>query len=285
MAKAKVSKELSVEERLRALYNLQKVDSEITKIQILRGELPLEVQDLEDEIAGLQTRIEKLEAEQTDNDTAVSNKNNEIEDARILIKKYEEQQNNVRNNREFDALTKEVEFQNLEIELCEKKIREFKFKMDEVSATLEKAKAFIDNRKQDLDLKKSELEGITKETQKEEDGLLKQSEVIGENIEERLFTAYKRIRGNARNGLAVVAVERDACGGCFNKIPPQRQLDIRMRNRISVCEYCGRILVDKDIEISLEELEKKLEIERREAEEAKAKRPKRRTTRVKKEKK
>ncbi len=285
MAKAKVSKELSVEERLRALYNLQKVDSEITKIQILRGELPLEVQDLEDEIAGLQTRVEKLEGEQKDNETAISNKKNEIEDAGVLIKKYEEQQNNVRNNREFDAITKEIEYQNLEIELCEKKIREFKFKTDEASATLEKAKLFTDNRVQDLELKKSELESITKETQKEEDDLLKQSELIGEKVEERLLTAYKRIRGNARNGLAVVAVERDACGGCFNKIPPQRQLDIRMRNRISVCEYCGRILVDKDIEISLEELEKKLEIERKEAEEAKAKRPKRRTTRVKKEKK
>ena len=284
MAKAKVSKELSVEERLRALYNLQKVDSEITKIQILRGELPLEVQDLEDEIEGLQTRIEKLEGEQTDNETAISNKKNEIEDAGVLIKKYEEQQNNVRNNREFDALTKEVEFQNLEIELCEKKIREFKFKTDEITATLDKAKLFTDNRVQDLELKKSELDSITKETQKEEDDLHKQSELIGEKVEERLLTAYKRIRGNARNGLAVVAVERDACGGCFNKIPPQRQLDIRMRNRISVCEYCGRILVDKDIDISLEELEKKLEIERKEAEEAKAKRPKRRTTRVKKEK-
>ena len=285
MAKAKVSKELSVEERLRALYNLQKVDSEITKIKILRGELPLEVQDLEDEIAGLQTRIEKLEVEVKDNETATSNKSNEIEDANVLIKKYEEQQNNVRNNREFDALTKEVEFQNLEIELCEKKIREFKFKKDEIVKNLEKAVSFIDDRKKDLDLKNSELEGITKETQKEEDDLLVKSEKIGKDIEERLFTAYKRIRGNARNGLAVVAVERDACGGCFNKIPPQRQLDIRMRNRISVCEYCGRILVDKDIDISLEELEKKLELERIAAAEAKAKKPKRKTTRVKKEKK
>ncbi len=284
MAKAKVSNELSVEERLRALYNLQKIDSEITKIQILRGELPLEVQDLEDEIAGLQTRIEKLETELKDNETAISNKNNEIEDARVLIKKYEEQQDNVRNNREFDALTKEVEFQNLEIELCEKKIREFKFKVEEINKTLETARQFIDDRTKDLELKHNELDAITKETQKEEDELEKQSKLIAEAVETRLLTAYTRIRGNARNGLAVVPVERDACGGCFNKIPPQRQLDIRMRNRISVCEYCGRILVDKDIEIPLVELEKKLELERIAAEEAKAKRPKRKTTRVKKAK-
>jgi len=284
MAKAKVSKELSVEERLRALYNLQKIDSEITKIKILRGELPLEVQDLEDEIAGLQTRIEKLEAELNDNETAIVNKNNEIEAARVLIKKYEEQQDNVRNNREFDALTKEVEFQNLEIELCEKKIREFKFKVDEVSKTLEVSRSFIEERTKDLDLKHNELDAITKETQKEEDELLKQSKVIAGAVEERLLSAYTRIRSNARNGLAVVPVERDACGGCFNKIPPQRQLDIRMRNRISVCEYCGRILVDKDIEIPLEELEKKLQLEREQALEAKAKRGKRKTTRVKKTK-
>ena len=282
MAKAK--KELSVEERLRALHELQKVDSEITKIQILRGELPLEVQDLEDEIAGLQTRMEKLEIDLADNETAIAKKKSEIEEANTLIKKYTEQQDNVRNNREFDALSKEVEYQNLEIELCEKKIREFNFKMIDIKKTLDTAKEFIENRKADLDLKKSELDSITKETQKEEDDLATKSKKIAENIEERLITAYHRIRGNARNGLAVVAVERDACGGCFNKIPPQRQLDIRMRNRISVCEYCGRILVDKDIEIPLEELEKKLELERIEAAEAKAKRPKRRATRVKKEK-
>ena len=282
MAKAK--KELSVEERLRALHELQRVDSEITKIQILRGELPLEVQDLEDEIAGLHTRKEKLAIDLADNETAISKKKSEIEEANALIKKYTEQQDNVRNNREFDALSKEVEYQQLEIELCEKKIREFSFKLDDVKKTLDSAQEFIDNRTGDLDLKKSELDSITKETQKEEDDLSVRSKKISENIEERLITAYHRIRGNARNGLAVVAVERDACGGCFNKIPPQRQLDIRMRNRISVCEYCGRILVDKDIDIPLDELEKKLELERIEAAEAKAKRPKRRTTRVKKEK-
>ncbi len=282
MAKAKVSKELSVEEKLQAMFRLQKVDSEIDKIKILRGELPLEVEDLEDEIAGLQTRVEKLETELNDNETAIKNKMIEIDEANVLIKKYEEQQNNVRNNREFDALSKEVEFQKLEIELCEKRIREFKAKVEELKQSLENSKALIEDRKEGLELKKVELESITQETQKEEDDLRLESEKISKTIEERLLTAYNRIRSGARNGLSVVTVERDACGGCFNKIPPQRQLDIRMRNRITVCEYCGRILVDKDIEIPLVELEKQLQLEREKAEEAKAKRTKRRTSRAKK---
>lgn len=282
MAKAKVSSNLSVEERLRALYKLQKVDSEINKIKILRGELPLEVQDLEDEIAGLQTRIEKLEVELQDAETAISNKNLEISDSKKLIKKYEEQQDNVRNNREFDALTKEVEFQNLEIELCEKRIREFKFRVDEINKSLETSRNFIDGRSKDLELKHNELEAITKETQKEEEELTAESKAISDDIEDRLITAYQRIRSNARNGLAVVTVERDACGGCFNKIPPQRQLDIRMRNRITVCEYCGRVLVDKDIEIPMEELERQMEIDRAKVEEEKTIKPKRRTSRTKK---
>ncbi len=282
MAKAKVSKDLSVEEKLQAMFRLQKVDSEIDKIKILRGELPLEVEDLEDEIAGLQTRVDKLETELNDNETAIKNKMIEIDEANVLIKKYEEQQNNVRNNREFDALSKEVEFQKLEIELCEKRIREFKAKVEELKQSLENSKALIEDRKEGLELKKVELESITKETQKEEDELLSESDKISKTIEERLLTAYNRIRSGARNGLSVVTVERDACGGCFNKIPPQRQLDIRMRNRITVCEYCGRILVDKDIEIPLVELEKQLQLEREKAEEAKAKRTKRRTSRTKK---
>ncbi len=282
MAKAKVSKELSVEEKLQAIFRLQKVDSEIDKIKILRGELPLEVQDLEDEIAGLETRVTKLETEITDNETAIKNKQIEIKEANALIKKYEEQQNNVRNNREFDALSKEIEFQKLEIELCEKRIREFKAKAEDIAQRLESSKALIEERTEGLKLKKIELEEITKETQKEENELLKESEEISKNIEERLVTAYQRIRNGARNGLSVVTVERDACGGCFNKIPPQRQLDIRMRNRITVCEYCGRILVDKDIEIPLVELEKQLQAEREKAAEAKTKRTKRRTSRAKK---
>ncbi|MBN2668638.1 MAG: hypothetical protein JXR60_05345 [Bacteroidales bacterium] len=283
MSKEKVSSELSVEEKLRALYNLQKVDSEIDKIKILRGELPLEVRDLEDEIAGLQTRIDKYEIELKDNETAIHNKNIEIDEAKVLIKKYTEQQNNVRNNREFDALSKEVEFQNLEIELCEKKIREFKYRIDELNQLLTNSKNFIEERTADLELKKKELDDITKETQKEESDLFKESEEIAKSIDERLVIAYKRIRSNARNGLSVVTVERDACGGCFNKIPPQRQLEIRMRSKITVCEYCGRILIDKDIDIPIAELEKQLQIEREAAEDTKTKRAKRRSTRTKKD--
>ncbi len=281
MAKAAVSVELSVEDKLRALYNLQKVDSERDKIKILHGELPLEVRDLEDEIAGLQTRVEKLEIELKDNQTAIVNKNNEIDESKKMIKKYEEQQNNVRNNREYDALSKEIEFQNLEIELCEKKIREFKYKIDEVNQALETSRKFIDDRIHDLDHKKNELEDISKETAKEEAELLAKSEDLSKLIEERLLTAYSRIRSNARNGLSVVTVERDACGGCFNKIPPQRQLDIRMRNRITVCEYCGRILVDKDIDTPLAELEIRMMQEREVVDDSKEKRSKRKSARTK----
>lgn len=281
MAKAAVSVELSVEDKLRALYNLQKVDSERDKIKILHGELPLEVRDLEDEIAGLQTRVEKLEIELKDNQTAIVNKNNEIDESKKMIKKYEEQQNNVRNNREYDALSKEIEFQNLEIELCEKKIREFKYKIDEVNQALETSRKFIDDRINDLDHKKNELEDISKETAKEEAELLAKSEDLSKLIEERLLTAYSRIRSNARNGLSVVTVERDACGGCFNKIPPQRQLDIRMRNRITVCEYCGRILVDKDIDTPLAELEIRMMQEREVVDDSKEKRSKRKSARTK----
>jgi predicted nucleic acid-binding Zn-ribbon protein len=281
MAKAAVSVELSVEDKLRALYNLQKVDSERDKIKILHGELPLEVRDLEDEIAGLQTRVEKLEIELKDNQTAIVNKNNEIDESKKMIKKYEEQQNNVRNNREYDALSKEIEFQNLEIELCEKKIREFKYKIDEVNQALETSRKFIDDRIHDLEHKKNELEDISKETAKEEAELLAKSEDLSKLIEERLLTAYSRIRSNARNGLSVVTVERDACGGCFNKIPPQRQLDIRMRNRITVCEYCGRILVDKDIDTPLAELEIRMMQEREVVDDSKEKRSKRKSARTK----
>ncbi len=281
MAKAAVSVELSVEDKLRALYNLQKVDSERDKIKILHGELPLEVRDLEDEIAGLQTRVEKLEIELKDNQTAIVNKNNEIDESKKMIKKYEEQQNNVRNNREYDALSKEIEFQNLEIELCEKKIREFKYKIDEVNQALETSRKFIDDRNHDLDHKKNELEDISRETAKEEAELLAKSEELSKLIEERLLTAYSRIRSNARNGLSVVTVERDACGGCFNKIPPQRQLDIRMRNRITVCEYCGRILVDKDIDTPLAELEIRMMQEREVVDDSKEKRSKRKSARTK----
>ncbi len=239
--------EISVEERLRALYSLQLVDSEIDKIKTLRGELPLEVQDLEDEIAGLETRLNNLREEVGALDKSISKKNNEITEAQGLIKKYEEQQKNVRNNREFDSLSKEIEYQNLEIELCNKKIREFNVQADEKKVLIAESETLLGDRKSDLENKKSELEEIISDTQKEEEGLYKKSDKIQGVIEERLLTAYKRIRSNARNGLAVVSIQRDACGGCFNQIPPQRQLDIKSRKKIIVCEYCGRILVDDEI--------------------------------------
>jgi len=221
--------EISVEERLRALFSLQLVDSEIDKIKTLRGELPLEVQDLEDEIAGLETRLGNLREDVVNLEKSISKKNQEIIDAESLIKKYEEQQKNVRNNREYDSLSKEIEFQNLEIELFNKKIKEFSLQMEEKKLVISDSEATLSDRQSDLTIKKAELEEIQKK------------------IEDRLLTAYKRIRLNARNGLAVVPVQRDACGGCFNQIPPQRQLDIRSRKKIIVCEYCGRILVDDEI--------------------------------------
>jgi hypothetical protein len=239
--------ELTIEEKLRALYSLQLVDSEIDKIRTLRGELPLEVQDLEDEVEGLETRIGNLGNEIAELDKASVGKNTEITNSQALIKKYEEQQNNVRNNREYDSLSKEIEFQTLEIELCNKKIREFAAQIEDKKAVLEEAQTALDERKRDLEGKKSELDDITRDTQKEEEQLEEKSTELQTSIEERLLTAYKRIRINARNGLAVVSVQRDACGGCFNQIPPQRQLDIKSRKKIIVCEYCGRILVDDEI--------------------------------------
>lgn len=236
--------ELSVEEKLKILYELQTIDSKIDDIKTLRGELPLEVQDLEDEIEGLETRISNLQKEVEEIEGVGVKKKQEIKDAENHIKKYEEQQSNVRNNREFDSLSKELEYQRLEIELCEKRIREFAQQAKEKKQTIEQAKALLEERSIDLKNKKSELDDIIAETQKEEDELSRRSDAYSEMIEQRIFTAYKRIRTNARNGLAVVTVKRDACGGCFNKIPPQRQLDIKIRKKIIVCEYCGRILVD-----------------------------------------
>lgn len=250
MAKKKSApekKEITVEEILRALYELQLVDSSADKIRILRGELPLEVQDLEDEIAGLETRISNYDNDIKEIEESVAKKKNEIKDAEVLIKKYEEQQKNVRNNREYDSLSKEIEYQTLEIELCEKRIREFNTQMTEKKQTLDESKVFFDERNGDLDAKKGELDEIIEDTKKEEKELVDKSAELQLVIEPRLLTAYKRIRDNARNGLAVVTIKRDACGGCFNKIPPQRQLDIKSRKKITVCEYCGRILVDDEI--------------------------------------
>jgi uncharacterized protein len=236
--------EMSVEDKLKALYELQQVDSGIDRIKILRGELPLEVQDLEDEVEGLETRIKNFENEIHALQEAISKKNNEITTSKGLIKKYQEQQNNVRNNREFDSISKEIEFQTLEIELSEKRKKEFALQVDEKKALISESQKLLDERKGDLQNKKSELEEIITDTKKEEENLLKRSNEIQKSVEQRLVIAYQKIRTNARNGLAVVTVQRDACGGCFNKIPPQRQLDIRSHKKIIVCEYCGRILVD-----------------------------------------
>jgi predicted nucleic acid-binding Zn-ribbon protein len=240
--------DVSVETKLIALYTLQQIDSQIDKIRIIRGELPLEVQDLEDEVAGLETRIDNFVQEINVLESSISEKNAIITDCQMLIKRYEEQQNNVRNNREYDSLTKEIEFQNLEIQLSEKRIKEFSFSLEAKKAEVEIAQQKLVERKGELDIKKAELDDIIAETEKEENDLIQKSHNNEKLFEERLLIAYKRIRENARNGLAVVKVERDACGGCFNKIPPQRQLDIRMHKKIIVCEYCGRILVDNAID-------------------------------------
>lgn len=240
-------KEIPVEDKLKALFELQAIDSEIDKIRILRGELPLEVRDLEDEIEGLQTRVKNFEDEIKNLQSMVSEKKNAIKDSQALIKKYEEQQSKVRNNREFDSLSKEIEFQNLEIQLSEKRIKEYNEQLSDKKLIIEDSRDILDEKKGDLELKKTELEEIISETQKDEEKLLSRSDDFENIIEDRLIKAYKRIRDNARNGLAVVSVERDACGGCFNKIPPQKQLDVASKKKIIVCEHCGRILVDKYI--------------------------------------
>ncbi|MBO5800610.1 MAG: hypothetical protein J6Q03_08930 [Paludibacteraceae bacterium] len=247
MSEIKDTKDFTVEEKLKALYDLQLVVSEIDKIKTLRGELPLEVQDLEDEIAGLSTRAENLEAEINEAATAISNKRLDIETAKGLIEKYTADQDNVKNNREYESLTKEIEYQGLEIELCEKKIREFSAKQREKEDELNVTRQRIEDRKMDLDHKKTELDQIIAETKQEEEALRDKAKALEEVIEPRLLSAFKRIRQNARNGLSVVYVQRDACGGCFNKIPPQRQVDVRLRKKIIVCEYCGRILIDPEL--------------------------------------
>lgn len=239
--------EITIEKKLIALYSLQQVDSQIDKIRIIRGELPLEVQDLEDEIAGLETRIDNYIQETEAIERSIMEKKNAVKDSLALIKKYEDQQMNVRNNREYDSLTKEIEYQNLEIQLSEKRAREFQVNLDLKKEEIERYQKNLQDRKNDLEVKRSELDDIIAETEKEESELIRTSDENKEFIEERLLTAYTRIRKNARNGLAVVQIERDACGGCFNKIPPQHQLDIRMHKKIIVCEYCGRILVDSGI--------------------------------------
>jgi hypothetical protein len=243
--KAKSGSDFTVEEKLKTLFNLQTIDSEIDRIRTIRGELPLEVQDLEDDIAGLETRLQNLTDEVNAFEDAIVQRKNMITDALTAIKKYEAQQGKVRNNREFDSLNKEIEFQNLEIQLCEKKMNEFKANIEAKNELIEVAKNNLDERQKDLDAKKAELDSIISETEKDEVKLTKQSKSAEKLIEDRLITAYKRIRENSLNGLAVVKIERSACGGCFNKIPPQRILDISLRKKIIVCEHCGRVLVDK----------------------------------------
>jgi len=236
-----------IEDTLLAIYQLQQHDSQADKIRMIRGELPLEVQDLEDEIVGLETRIDNFHTEIKSLDKLVAEKKQAIRDSEALIKKYEEQKMNVRNNREYDSITKEIEFQTLEMQLAEKRIREYTDALNSKQLQIEESEGELKERRSDLDIKKSELNDIVEETEIEEKELSKKAEEIKSRVEDRLLVAYQRIRKNARNGLAVVQIERDACGGCFNKIPPQHQLDIRMHKKIIVCEYCGRILVDSDI--------------------------------------
>ena len=246
-AKKEVQQELTVEQKLKTLFQLQTTLSKIDEIKTLRGELPLEVQDLEDEIAGLTTRIERIKSEVSELKTSIATKKVEIETAKASVAKYKEQQENVRNNREYDFLSKEIEFQSLEIELCEKRIREFTEQEAAKAKELEASNAQLEERQQDLEVKKNELDEIISETKQEEEKLRDKAKDLETKIEPRLLQSFKRIRKNSRNGLGIVYVQRDACGGCFNKIPPQRQLDIRLRKNVIVCEYCGRIMIDPEL--------------------------------------
>ena len=233
----------SMQEKIMALYELQKIDSKIDEINKVKGELPLEVQDLEDEMAGMKTRIEHINAEIEELNTLTKQRKREVDQAKIMIGNYKEQQNNVLNYREFDAITKEIEYQELEIELAEKRLKEYSAGVKAKKLQLEEAENLSVERAADLAAKKAELEGIEAETAPLVAEYAAQGERVKEKIDERLLAAYDRIRRNVRNGLAVVTVKRDACGGCFNRIPPQRQVDIRQGKKIIICEYCGRILV------------------------------------------
>ena len=244
--------EQTVEQKLKALYDLQTIHTKIDKIRQVRGELPMEVADLEDDVAGLETRIQKIKSELDDLEDDIVTRKNLIKESQANIKKYETQLNEVKNNREYDAISKEIEIQGLDIQVSEKKIREFGFEIVTKTGIYDKALADLDARKSDLDAKKDELGTITAETQKEETELTTLAEKATQNIEERLLTAYSRLRQNAKNGLAVVTIQRDSCSGCFNQIPPQRQSDIRQRKKIIVCEHCGRILVDEQMALEAE---------------------------------
>ena len=268
-SKKETATDNAVEQKLKNLYQLQTKLSEIDKIKTLRGELPLEVQDLEDEIEGLTHRLHKYEEEIERLKADIEKKHTDIDEAQAMMNRYQQQLDDVRNNREYDNLTKEIEFQGLEIELLKKKIGEAERLINAKTNDLERGRGVLEERRKNLDLKKSEHDEIVSETKAEEEKLREKSKVLEAAIEPRLLTAFKRIRKSSRNGLGIVYVQRDACGGCFNKIPPQRQLDIRMRKKVIVCEYCGRIMIDP--ELAGVKIEKPVE-----------EKPKRRTTRRKK---
>ena len=245
--KAAATKEFSVEDKLKALHQLQVIDSEIDKIRTVRGELPLEVQDLEDVVQGLETRINKINEDIAERKEFISGRKIAIDESKALVKKYTKQLDSIKNNREYDSLNKEIEFQNLEVELAEKKIRDAQAKIEFHQESKTATQETINERNEILEDKRKELETIVASTEKEEKGLLKKSSEAEKVVDDRLLSAYKRIRGASRNGLAVVSVERNACGGCFSKIPPQRQLDVKAHKKVIVCEHCGRILVDANI--------------------------------------
>ena len=246
MAQKKTNEvDYSMQEKIMALYQVQKIDSEMDEINKIKGELPLEVQDLEDELAGLNTRIENINAEIEELNSLTRQRKREVDQAKIMIGNYKEQQNNVRNNREYDAITKEIEYQELEIELAEKRLKEYAATMKAKKALIDETNERVAERNIDYKAKKEELDSIEAETAQQVADLVAKAEKAKQPIDERLLTAYNRIRSNVHNGLAVVTVTRDACGGCFNRIPPQRQVDIRQGKKLIVCEYCGRILVSE----------------------------------------
>jgi predicted nucleic acid-binding Zn-ribbon protein len=242
--------DVPVAAKLEALLTLQKLDSQLDEIRRVRGDLPEEVQDLEDEIAGYEVRVKKFDEEIQGLNDFIKSRKQASKDAESLIKKYDEQQQNVRNNREFEAIAKEIELQRLEIQIADKKIKEAQYQIDVKNAEISGTKSKLDERRKDLENKKSELETIVSENEEEERGIMVQREEATKPVEDRLLTAYTRIRGNVRNGLAVVLVRRDACGGCFNTVPPQRQADIISHKKIIVCEHCGRILADVEARIA-----------------------------------
>jgi len=241
--------ETSMEDKLHTLYDIQQLDTKIDQIHLYRGELPEEVRDLEDTIEGIKTRIGKIQLDIKDTEDTIVDKKNDVKESDVLVSKYGAQRDNVKNNREYDSLSKEIEYQSLNKQLAEKRIKENQVILSDKKDTLVKTKELLDGRNIDLENKKKELEVIISDTSKDEDVLIKQKETLAAKLDDRILSAYKRVRDNAHNHLAVVTVKRGSCGGCFKQIPPQRQLDIRSNKKIIVCEYCGRILVSPDFEI------------------------------------